>query len=437
MHLTKRFGIVAASQLPLHFLLAVKSPYSPLQLLIGMSHEQLNAAHRVLGKIIQLLLALHGIFYINFFVRINVIAKRIKDLDVILGVACLASITLISTSALASIRRWNYRVFYVIHVVLASMFLPIAFFHVHHIREYILESVAIYAVHAILRGIHSKTQSCSISRISGTNLVKVEFPVSTSRAEYNGGQHVYLTLPSSGAACFPSLFLHNPFTIASLPAEDRSVMLVARVLQGNTTKLADFADAQRKLPLRIEGPYGASSHLPDLATHFDRVLCVAGGVGATFILPLWRSALARWASNDSLLGSELRLVWAVRSTREVSWALPLSEAETIEGLSEAEIYVTGAQQRSRNTDQDSVELEQMNLSNAEGNENVMLGANAKFRQGRPDLRNIVTQFCSGHAGRICVLFCGPSGMGKELRRQVGKQVYQGKDVFWHAEEFGL
>ena len=133
MHLTKRFGIVAASQLPLHYLLAMKSAYSPVQMLTKMSHEQLNSAHQVLGRIIQILLSLHAMFYLNFFIQINVLAKRAKDRDVILGLVCISIITLTATTALASLRRWNYRVFYVVHVISATLFLPLAYFHVRHL----------------------------------------------------------------------------------------------------------------------------------------------------------------------------------------------------------------------------------------------------------------------------------------------------------------
>lgn len=447
MHLTKRFGIVAAAQLPLHYLLAMKSTYSPLQLLTRMSHEQLNAAHQVLGKVIQGLLTLHAIFYLNFFIRINVLRKRIKDRDVILGLLCVSIITIISTAAIATIKKWNYRLFYTIHVVLATLFLPLAYFHVHHIRPYVLQSTAVYVAHMILRLVNSITQKGSISLVRGTSLVQVKIPLTGSTRRYKAGQHVYLSLPQGyNGTSIPNIFLRNPFTVASLPREDGQFVLIARALKGNTKRLADLArggnlqDASvpRTLPLRIEGPYGAASHLPDLAG-FDRILLVAGGVGATFVVPLWRTVLVMKQNNDRRMDPEVRLVWAVRKLSETSWALPFPEAESHEAgerkRSEAEVYITGVSGTSLGSAGSREAVELAETEALVGDEDEKQGIAVK--RGRPDLRGIVTEICSGHSGRAAVLVCGPAGMWKQLRREVRRQVLKGKDIYWHAEEFGL
>ncbi|KAI7563147.1 hypothetical protein KC343_g8796, partial [Hortaea werneckii] len=65
MHLAKRFGATGASQLPLQYLLALKSPYSPFQLLTRSSHETLNALHQHLGYIITGLFYAHVGLYLN------------------------------------------------------------------------------------------------------------------------------------------------------------------------------------------------------------------------------------------------------------------------------------------------------------------------------------------------------------------------------------
>jgi len=60
-----------------------------------------------------------------------------------------------------------------------------------------------------------------------------------------------------------------------------------------------------------------------------------------------------------------------------------------------------------------------------------------FQKGRPDLRMIVDEMFKGaEVGKIAVLVCGPVGMGRSLRKEVGRWVEQGREVFWHKEEFG-
>ena len=83
LHLTKRFGQVGASQLPIHYLLAMRAPYSPVQWLTRLSHEQIKASHQILGRITFVLFILHTAFYLNFFILSGFLAKRIKDWDVI------------------------------------------------------------------------------------------------------------------------------------------------------------------------------------------------------------------------------------------------------------------------------------------------------------------------------------------------------------------
>ncbi|KIW01090.1 uncharacterized protein PV09_07377 [Verruconis gallopava] len=450
MHLTKRFGIVAASQLPLHYLLAMKSSYSPLQMLTRLSHENLISVHQVLGKIIQCLFTLHAAFYLNFFVQVNVLAKRSKDRDVILGMACIAIITITSTAALRVIKTWNYRLFYMIHVASATLFLPLAYFHVNHIRPYILESACIYALHLILSLLYRQKQNGSIGLVPGTDLVEIKIPLKGGTSHFRPGQHVYFSLPQGyPGSSIPNLFLKNPFTIANLPQKDGHLLLVARALRGNTKKLAKLAHKSNfqvpsvhgTLPLRIEGPYGASSYLPEFAS-FDRILLVAGGVGATYVIPLWRTILRLKRHQNQHLDADIKMVWAVRRLSETTWALPLPEAEAAETKSdskmEVEVYVTGATADSLVSGaSDSMELADTATLVNHGSEELITRQGIAVKYSRPNLHDIVEDTFSGHVGQVAVLTCGPAGMLKQLRREVRKQVWRGKYVFWHAEEFSL
>jgi NAD(P)H-flavin reductase len=409
-----------------------------------MSHEKLNAAHQVLGKTIQCLLTLHAAFYLNFFIRVKVLSKRIKDQDVILGLACITIVTVTSTAAIAAIKRWNYRLFYVIHVISATMLLPLAYFHVQHIRPFILESAGIYILHIVLRLTNRRTQPGSVGLVPGTNLVHIKIPLNDRTRQFKPGQHVYFSLPRGyRGSIIPGIFLHNPFTVASLPKKDGQLVLVARALDGNTKSLANLAHqtdlqnagSRRSLSLKIEGPYGNSSHLPNLNS-FDRILLVAGGVGATFVIPLWRTILELKQSSEQHLNADVRLIWAVRGLSETAWALPLPEATSSKVSSnvrsEAEVYITGGSSASLTT----VWGEAMELVETDG-ERAINEQGIAVKHGRPDLHDIVNEMFSGHVGRAAIFVCGPAGMWKQLRREVRRQVWKGNDVYWHAEEFGL
>jgi hypothetical protein len=447
MHLTKRFGIIGASQLPFHYLLAMKSPYSPVQKLTQLSHEQLNRAHQILGRVIQILLTLHAIFYLNFFILSGLLAKRTQDRDVILGLTCISIFTVLGTTALGFLRTWNYRVFYTVHVVGATILLPLLYFHVHHVRVFVLECAGVLLLNVLLRTLSTAKYPGSLSLLSGTNLVQVTVPLSGPTKQWRPGQHVYLHPPSSSESKLPSRMRMNPFTVASLPKKDGQLLLVARTLSGNTRSLAlaarsaEMRAGNDSMTLIIEGPYGVSAYLPDFSK-FDRVLLIAGGVGATFIIPLWRHIRDSRRNGHMPKDGDIRLVWSVRKLAETSWAFPPISTEAgskanFTAGEEKEIYVTGVKGGAVNSSHDSIELAETDTLVDADDEKQLLDQGIAVKHNRPDLREIVDETFNGHVGKVAVLVCGPVGMGTQLRYEVGRWVKRGKNVYYHAEIFGM
>jgi hypothetical protein len=281
----------------------------------------LNAAHQILGRVSTILFYLHAGFYLNFFIRAHVLAKRIKDWDVILGIVGTIAFTAVGTTALSWVRRLSYRVFYTTHVTLASILLPVLYFHVHHIRIYIIQTLIVYAVHLALRILNEHKVEGSLTLVPGTsNLLEINIPITTrskqkSIMQWQPGQHVYISL-AHGPIYMRSLKSRSPFTIASLPCEDGNLKLAARILDGNTAALAKATTEgatgkATSIPLILEGPYGLSTH-PTTLLQYNRVLFIAGGVGATFVVPLYRTLLRDLSpSPGSRRRQNVAFVWVV------------------------------------------------------------------------------------------------------------------------------
>ena len=491
LHLTKRFGQIGASQLPLHYLLAMRTPYSPVQWITRLSHEQLKAAHQILGRIVYLLFILHAVFYFVFFAMSGFLAKRIKDWDVIFGIITLILFAAISTTALAFIRRRNYRVFYISHIAIANFIIVPMYLHVSHIRLYVYEIIVVECLHLITRAIRLKMYQGTLRLLPGTNLVQIRIPLPDNHAALNWhpGQHVYLTRPW-GSAKAPSYYQQwlmvnksNPFTIASLPSVDHELLLVARTLNGNTAYLASLAQKLSQggtglpmlptatgdipiLPIALEGPYGASTRLPDL-TDFDKVLLVAGGVGATFIMPLYR-AIAEY--HDTTPGAtQVRCIWAVQKLADTQWAFPDASpshehehedqraAEREEAVSNGllnkaatvEVYVTRPTGGSRHAvtaatpvfavddDDDAEQFEMQESEQLLGVEEQMERPRKGMvvKTGRPQMSEIVEEVFS-RGMRTAVICCGPKRLTEDLKRSVEVYVKKGHDVYWYDETFG-
>ena len=153
MHVTKRIGHIAVSQLPLHYLLALKDPLNPLQLITGLSYTKLNPYHRLHGRIIQAFLTLHAVLYLNFFASKGVLLQRTRAPVVQLGLAAVSCISILTLTSLATVRRHYRQYFYVPHITFSLLLLPAVYYHVSYTRPYIIESGILYVVNFASRTI--------------------------------------------------------------------------------------------------------------------------------------------------------------------------------------------------------------------------------------------------------------------------------------------
>lgn len=458
LHLTKRFGIVGGSQLPLHYLMSLKSPYSPLQLITRRSHESLISIHQLLGRMVTFLFYIHVILYVNFYIQSNLLLAKITQAYIICGILGIVSFTAIGTTALKPVRNWSYRVFYITHVVLATALLPLLYFHVHHIRVYIYETLLVYAITVVLRVLTTKSYAGTVKTIAGGSLVEISIPLGINgkqngSATWQPGQYYYISL-----AGHPLLrtFRSNPFTVASLPVVDGELRFLAKVLDGNTAKMARSHNPSQKLT--IEGPYGLTSHA-DTLLQYDRVLFVAGGVGATFIVPLYRQLLDDLSpSKGSQRRQRVNFIWIARSMAEVAWAIP-SDPKAKEGFAERlQVYLTQdiagvsadaaaefaigedeEEQTRLGEGEDGIELEeQQKLLAADGASEKKGDSGMTTCAGRPDLSRAVEQtFTHSSSERVAIVVCGPRALSQDLRKHVGRWVRRGRDVWFWDEHFNL
>ncbi|KAI1676081.1 ferric reductase transmembrane component [Pyrenophora tritici-repentis] len=460
LHLTKRLGAVGASQLPLHYLLAMRTPYSPIQYLTQLSYEQLQPWHRILGRIVFVLFALHATLYTNFFVQSRFLAKRVKDTDVIFGIISIIMFFAISIAAIGALRKRNYRVFYLSHVAIANLVVVPLYLHTRYIRPFIWETITVIALHSVFRIHRVRMYRGTIELIPWTSLVKVRIPLEAPNSvlPWRPGQHVYLRRPSDrqhSAFAYKQFLLWsqtNPLTIASVPCRDNELVLVAKTRQGNTKKMAELANSSSRLgqtgfssiPLMLEGPYGATC-LPNLS-FFNTVLLVAGGVGATFTLPIYQSIVRRGSSDRTCKagGARVRFIWAVKRLAEAQWAFPMLENGEEAGAdpascnrSIAEVFVTQPSTPSLSAGglEEDVELVEADQLPSADEQIESPTKRIVWKFCRPDIPAIVDEAVSS-ATSIAVISCGPRALSEQLHRSLHPWVMRNHEVYWHNEGFG-
>ncbi|KAK4192196.1 Ferric/cupric reductase transmembrane component 2 [Podospora australis] len=484
LHLTKRFGLIAVSQYPLQYILALKS-LNPFSYLLQTGHEHVNRWHRVMSRITTALLYLHMAFYLAFFVMTNRL-YRLGAPVVAAGVVAFFLLNLMITTALRPLRKFSYRLFFVIHLISAIAIPILILIHATPARGFAIQTLVAFFVDLISRKMDTVTAHATFETIPGTNLIKVSATIphrKINRFRGNPGSHIYLSLPaaarhSSDPTSISHLlfeFLFNPFTVASAEEGHNSeptLTLVARHSGGPmTAALGRYARAAKpitnntgsirnedKIPLNIEGPYGAVTHFPHFSSgDFDRILLVAGGVGATFTVPLYRSIINE---NPS---ARVQMIWAIRDAGDATWAFTSAggDAQSILNDDNVQIFITGntpeperAARSSSSRTRLSAGAEGGGSSGSDagdiGGSSNEVEMNAMYRdrrrgkytsqhnRKRPDLKQIVDDlFKFGQEERVAVLVCGPREMASELREHVGFWVDRGRSVWWHKEGFGF
>ncbi|KAL2258148.1 hypothetical protein VTK26DRAFT_8653 [Humicola hyalothermophila] len=464
LHLTKRFGLIAVSQWPLQYLLALKS-LNPVAYLFRSSHEQVNRWHRVLARVTTTLLCLHVAFYWGYFIMKKRL-HRLADPVVLAGVFAFIGLNVLVTTALRPIRRYSYRLFFIVHLV-AAILVPLQIMaHAEPANIFLFESLGVFVLDLISRKLDTVTSNATAEPIPGTNLVKITARIPQSkvnRFRTHPGAHIYLSVPAAARKHMDPTslshllfeFLFNPFTVAAVDQDNGELTLVVRHCGGPmTAALGRLARATKpgtsnttddeKIPLSIEGPYGAVTRFPQLSIDFDRILLVAGGIGAAFTVPLYRSII----SENS--GAKAQMVWAIRDAGDATWALMGKEAQDMLKDNNVHIFLTGDVVDSAGTGSGSATARTAN-GRAEGEDRAgEVEMSAMFRdrrQGRytsqhnrkrPDLKKIVDDlFKHGQEERVAVLVCGPNEMARELRQHVGVWVRKGRSVWWHKEGFGF
>ncbi len=381
------------------------------------------------------------------------------------------------STALRPVRRYSYRLFFIIHLVLGITIPLMILLHAAPAKAFLIESLGVFFLDLISRKMDTVTGNATLETIPGTNLIKISASIPQSkvnRFRAHPGSHIYLSIPAAARKAMSATsishllfeFLFNPFTVASIDEETGDLTLVARHNGGPMTaalgRLAGTPKPTRSttpntadddnIPLSIEGPYGAAARFPHLSTDFDRILLVAGGIGATFTLPLYRAIASE---NPS---AKVEMVWAIRSAGDATWAVTGKEAQALLKDNNLQMFVTGdmassdgqgrgsgRQAAGRRTngaaqgtatgasdEEGEVELSAMYRDRRRGR------YTAQHNRKRPDLKEAVDDlFKHGQEERVAVLVCGPKEMAREVREHVGVWVKKGRAVWYHREGFGF
>lgn len=414
-----RVGIFAYALTPVSVLLASRE--SILSAATGIPYHHFNFLHRWVGHIIMLQSVLHTIGWLIVEVRLYQPQPKVANewiVQTYMVWGCVAFILICLLWALATPwarRAFGYEFFRKTHWVLAMIFIGACWAHWAALKCFMIPSLALWFLdrgvrlvrtalihYRILGGGHGAFTSFP-SRVShfGSDVVRLDVDVPEDLT-HAIGQHFFLTFPQG------SIWQSHPFTPLSLPGESHTYLIRAKV--GQTKKLVEFSGDST--PVILTGPYGGDM-TRDLSPTTN-VLCIAGGTGITFVLPVLL-LLAQYPPT-----AHIQLVWAVRSARDAEWIAPeLARLRVCSHISVA-VHVTreGAE-----------EIESAAETPMGGDEKPL-----HVVRGRPDTPAAVDAFLKRVAGPSKVFVSGPAGMITSVRDTVAgcnqaAKVWRGEDEY--------
>lgn len=151
MLLVNRFGVIAASQLPIHaFLTAAHLHHSG----VGFSwrtRASLKRLHKISGRIIVSLLSLHAFLYCQFFLKVQRFGRVIRQPNIIVALASVGILLVLAVTSLSWFRRSHPKIFRTLHSSGSVTVLALLFFHVSRVRVFLLETALVLVLNTALR----------------------------------------------------------------------------------------------------------------------------------------------------------------------------------------------------------------------------------------------------------------------------------------------
>ncbi|KAI1495468.1 ferric reductase like transmembrane component-domain-containing protein [Biscogniauxia marginata] len=355
-----RIGILAYALTPLSVLLGSRE--SILSLLTGIPYQSFNFLHRWLGYIIFIQGSLHTIAWTVIEVRLyqpqpTTALEWICEPYMVWGVvAMILLLLLFALSTPWGIRLTGYEFFRKAHYVMAMVYIGACWGHWKQLNCFLIPSLVIWFLDRGVRFVRAglihyqylpnSTMGFRAAHASLTHfhdpehgdIVRMDF--THPQDAWKIGQHFYLCFTES------SIWQSHPFTPFSLPKVQDGVVshsYIFRAKKGETKNVAELASkklsksSNATTPLILMGPYGDS--ITDTLSHDANVLCVAGGTGITYVLPVLLSLIQQPATKDR----KVQLVWAIRRKEDMRWVE--RELETVRKAArphqvEIHIYVT-------------------------------------------------------------------------------------------------
>ncbi|KAG1804034.1 ferric reductase NAD binding domain-containing protein [Suillus subaureus] len=488
-----RSGMLAASQFPLITALGTKN--NIVSLITGISYDKLNYVHRMMSRVVFILLWAHGGCEV---VRNAPFQPYFAQQWLICGLIAMIAFTILCIVSLRPIRAQAYELFFYVHFAMVLIFLIGAYVHTQNFAFafWIYPCFVIWGLDRLIRflrlvvfnhsyfGFKSGSTMDATAEVLSDDFVRLRFH-RPSHFHWTPGQTAYLIMPSVSRLPFEA----HPFTIASfnstlfdVPEEQKptsekhaennltegnlgssapfwkELVFFINVREGFTARLKEAALKGDKVKVFVDGPYGPS---PNLGS-YDTSVLVAGGSGVSYALPVLLDIIERVRNGESRC-RRVVFIWSIRSVDHIRWindvlirALRLAPPSLSISI---HIHVTGVatpietlpqshglndDAKPARDDSRSEVVESQDGKDTEISNNSLFAIESvKLARGRPDLPAILRDEVTATTGRMSVGVCGSQSIVRSVRGALRFPVSSplsvangGPSVTLHIESFG-
>mmetsp|Transcript_12324 Transcript_12324/g.49414 ORF Transcript_12324/g.49414 Transcript_12324/m.49414 type:complete len:539 (-) Transcript_12324:37-1653(-) len=383
----------------------------------------------------------HGVaHYFNYGLQDSPYAFAWGTLAGITGNLLVFVMIVMYTSAIDSIRRRYFNVFYFAHHLFIVFFLLLLFHGPRFWIWFVVPGTA-YTLERIVREWRAKSGT-TVREVTKHPSDVVEVRMERKKFKYKSGQYLFLNAPNL------SFYEWHPFTITSAPHEDFvsvHIRAVGKWTKGLRELLAPDDEGtmmigKKKGPdgrplLRLDGPYGAASE--EVFT-FETVLLVGAGIGVTPFASILKSLYHKRNNSEECKVKKVYFFWICRDFRAFEWFhkvlndLEEDMRERGEEFLEINLYLTQRLPKEQ--------LEEYKADQEANERDPVTGLLSKTHFGRPDFDAAFEQLREAHPnGKVGLFFCGPRVLSKNLRKlcmeKTAKRKKDGTRFVFHKENF--
>lgn len=319
------FGLTALSLLAFLFLPIARG--SILLRLADIPFEHATKYHVWLGNFMMVILTFHGLSYMIVWISRGILISSIIEWKSdgganFAGVICYSFGLVMWIATLGPVRRRYFELFFYTH----QLYIFFLIFLALHIGDTYFSKAAggifVFLLDRFLRFWQSR-RAVKITSATCFPCGSVELKFSKPKSlRYNALSFIFLRVREI------SFLQWHPFSVSSSPLDGKNhIAILLKSVGGWTSKLRgkllDYSvnNSESEAPLisyltaSVEGPYG---HESPYYLKYSKLILVAGGSGISAFLAILSDILNRINNGEACISSNVLIIWAVRSSSEVS-----------------------------------------------------------------------------------------------------------------------